>query len=99
MSVNATFNPAYGAGVTVAPGVASASTAVGEGKKTLCITNLNNIVTYVRVGGSGVAATVADYPVPALGQVSISKDQDQTHVAYITAAGVGSLHIIPGEGF
>lgn len=99
MAVLETFNPSYGAGVTVAPGIASASSLVGLARKSLCLTNLGSVVCYVRVGVAGIAATAADYPVPVGGQVSITKDQDHTTVAYITAAGTGSLHIIPGEGF
>lgn len=99
MSVNATFNPAYTKGVTVAPSTVSAASAIGAGSKSLCVTNLGSFVVYVSVGTSGVVAAAADYPVLPLTQVSLSKDQDATHVAYVTASGTGSLHIIPGEGF
>lgn len=99
MSVLETFNPSYGAGITVAPGIASAASTIGVGRKSLCLTNLGAVVCYVRVGMAGIAASDADYPVPVGGQVSITKDQDHTTIAYITAAGSTSLHIIPGEGF
>jgi hypothetical protein len=99
MSIDVTFNPAYTKGVTVAPGTVSAASTVGVGSKSLCITNLGAVVVYVRVGGFGVVATAADYPVLPSVQLSISKDQDATHVAYVTASGTGSLHMIPGEGF
>jgi hypothetical protein len=99
MSIDVTFNPAYTKGVTVAPGTVSASSTIGDGSKSLCLTNLGSFVVYVRVGLSGITATAADYPVLPLTQISISKDQDATHVAYVTASGTGSLHILPGEGF
>lgn len=99
MSVDVTFNPSYTNGVTVSPGTVSAASTVGAGSKSLCITNLGAVVVYVRVGGSGIVATAADYPVLPSTQLSISKDQDATQVAYVTASGTGSLHIIPGEGF
>ncbi len=99
MAIDVTFNPAYTKGITVAPSAASASSAIGFGSKALCITNLGSVVVYVRVGDSGVAATAADYPILPLTQLSISKEQDATHVAYLAASGTGSLHIIPGEGF
>lgn len=94
-----TFGPSYTKGVTVAPGIASASTTIGAGSKTLCLTNLGTVVCYVRVSSVAASATTADYPVPAGAQVSISKPQDDGIVSYITAAGTASLHIIPGEGF
>lgn len=100
MTVLASFNPRYGAGVTVAPGTSSASTLIGRGSKSVCLTNLDSsVVCYVRVGAGSATATTADYPVPGGAQVVITKDQDQDYVAYITSSGTGSLHILPGEGF
>jgi hypothetical protein len=99
MSVNATFNPSYTKGVTVSPTAVSAASDVGAGSKSLCVTNLGSVVVYVRVGTTGVVATASDYPVLPLTQISISKDQDATHVAYVAASATGSLHILPGEGF
>jgi hypothetical protein len=100
MSVQASFNPAYGSGVTVAPTSTSASSTVGFGSKALVITNLSStVVAYVRVGEGSATATTADYPVLPNTQVSISKAQDQNVVAYITASGSSSLHIMAGEGY
>lgn len=99
MAIDATFAPSYTKGVTVAPGVASASTTIGAGSKSLCLTNLSTVVCYVRVSNVAASAAAADYPVPPNAQVSISKPQDDGIVSYITTAGVASLHIIPGEGF
>lgn len=99
MSIDVTFNPSYTKGITVAPSTVSAASAIGFGSKTLCITNLGSFVVYVRVGDSDVVATAADYPILPLTQLSIGKNQDETHVAYVTSSGTGSLHIIPGEGF
>lgn len=95
-----TFNPAYGNGITVAPGVVSAASVIDtKTSKSLCLSNLGTEVCYIKVGDSDVVATVADYPVLVGAQVTITKDQDHTHIAYLTAAGVGSLHVIKGEGF
>lgn len=99
MTVIATFAPSYTKGITVAPGVASASSAIGAGSKTLCLTNLSTTLCYVRVSSVAASASAADYPVPAGAQVSISKPQDDGIVSYITTAGTASLHIMPGEGF
>jgi len=100
MSVQASFNPAYGSGVTVAPTSTSASSTVGFGSKALVITNLSStVVAYVRVGEGSATATTADYHVLPSTQVSISKAQDQNVVAYITASGSSSLHIMAGEGY
>lgn len=99
MAMLETFNPGYGSGQIVSPDVASAAVAIGSGQKTLCITSLNAVQCYVRVGASGVTASTADYPIPAGGQVTITKNQDADYVAFIAPAGGGSLHIMTGEGF
>lgn len=99
MAVQATFDPAYGSGITVAPTNTSASSTLGRGSKSLVLTNLGSVTVYVRVGEMSATATVADYPVLSGTQVSISKPQDGAVVAYITASGTGSLHIMAGEGY
>lgn len=99
MTVLATFNPSYGSGQAVAPGAASARVQLGSGQKTVCITSLNAVQCYVRVGDSSVTASSADYPIPANGQVTITKGQDSYYIAFIAPAGGGSLHIMTGEGF
>lgn len=99
MAIDATFSPSYTQGITVAPGVISASSTLGKGSKTLCLTNLSAVTCYVRVSVGAATATAADYPVPPNAQVSISKFQDADTVSYVTTAGVSSLHIMPGEGY
>lgn len=100
MAIQASFEPAYGSGITVAPGTVSASSTIGGGSKAIVVTNLSDsVVSYVRVGASGASATTADYPVLPLTQISLSKAMDFQTVAYVTASGTGSLHIIPGEGY
>lgn len=100
MAVQASFEPSYTRGITVSPTTSSASSAIGLGSKALVFTNLSSsVVSYVRVGGSGITASAADYPLLPNSQISVSKCQDDTHVAYITASGTGSVHIIPGEGY
>jgi hypothetical protein len=98
MAVNVPFAPAYGKGVTVSPAIASAATAVGLGNKNLFLTNTGANICYVRVGIVGAVATAADMPIAAGAQVCLSKFQDNTHVAYISAAGT-TLNIMPGEGY
>lgn len=92
------FLPAYASGATVAPSTSSGSSEKGKGNQSILLTNLGSVVVYVRVGDSTVTATTADYPVLANSQVSISKGSNDSHVAYITASGTGSLHIMAGEG-
>lgn len=93
-----TFQPAYGTGVTLTVGSSSASTEIGVGAVQLCITSLNTVQCYVRCGKIGLAATIADYPVPTGGQVTITKRADDDFIAAIAPAGGGSLHIIEGDG-
>lgn len=103
MTQATTFAPRYGSGVTVAPTAVSASSLLGYDNKSLCLTNLSTTQTaYVRTGeaaGGTVTASSADYPIPALAQVSISKPDDHDTIAYVCPGGTGSLHIMAGEGF
>ena len=98
--IDQTFAPAYGSAVLVASVTAtSAASAVGFGAKSLVVTNTGSANIYLRTGLTGLAATTADYILLPFTQVSISKPQDHTHIAYLTDTGTSSLHIISGEGF
>ncbi len=92
------FQPNYGSGVTVAPTASSASSSLGNGSENVTLTNLGSVTVYVRIGIGAQTATAADYPVLAGTQVSLSKARGDTTVAYVTASGTGSLHIIAGRG-
>lgn len=98
MSVRAPFNPRYGAGQILTPGVASAQATIGVGNKNLCLTNQGAAVCYVRPGPAGTVATTADYAVPPNSQVVITKFEDDTTLAHISPTGT-TLHVIPGEGW
>jgi hypothetical protein len=99
MSVLQPINPVYGTGFIVAPGAATASHILPKGQKQVCLTSLNTVQCYVRVGDAGVVATTSDYPVPIGSQVIVTKAQDQEYIAYLAPAGAGSLHVITGEGW
>lgn len=93
------FQPNYGSGVTVAPTASSASSSLGNGSLSVVVTNLSATVTsYVRIGSGAQTATTADYPVLPGTQITLSKARNETTVAYVTASGTGSLHIIAGRG-
>lgn len=93
-----TFCPAYGSGVTLSSGSTSTTSIVGGNSEQLCITSLNGVYCYVRVGMSDVVATTKDYLIPPNGQVTITKFLDHTHIAVISPTGSGSLHVMAGEG-
>ena len=98
--IDQTFGPAYGSGVSVNVTAVSASSALGLGSKSIVVTNTGASNVYVRTGLTGLTALTSDYLVLPLSQVSISKPQDHTHVAYVCdAAATSTAHIIPGEGF
>lgn len=93
------IQPAYGSGVSAAPGVAAANATVSRGNKQLILTNTGANLCYVRVGTAAVAAaSTADYPVPAGAQVVITKAMDDNTVSHISPLGT-TLHIMNGEGF
>lgn len=99
MSVNQPFNPAYQNGQTVTTGASSARIEIGEGSKTLCLTNTGANYCYVRTGDSTVEADSSDYIVPPGAQVTITKAQDWSYLAYIQLTGATTLNVIPGEGW
>lgn len=100
MSIQASFNPNYGAGVTVAPTSTAASLTLPNKTKSVLLTNLGLSVTvYVRISSDGSTATVADYPLLPATQVTLSKSDDDLTVSYVTSSGTGSLHVMPGEGY
>jgi hypothetical protein len=96
--INQTFGPAYGSGSINPTSGTSARVACGKDSKSLTLTNLGSVTVYVKVDGSSVVATTADYPVLPTTQVSISKANDHTHVAFISPDGAGSIHVMGGEG-
>lgn len=98
MTIKAPIQPAYGTGTVLSPGAASAEATIGTGNKQVILTNLGANVCYVRVGQGTLAATTADYPVPAGAQVIISKADDDNKLAHISAAGT-TLHVMKGEGW
>ena len=98
MTIREAFAPVYTKGITVAPAVGSANTEFGKGSKSVQLHNTGANICYVRIGtGSTLAATAADYAVPAGALRIISKAQDDDYLAYISAAGT-TLNAIPGEG-
>jgi hypothetical protein len=94
-----TFNPSFGAGVTVSATTTSSATLKGAGAAQFVATNLGSAVVYVSTGLSTVVATAADYPVLPGTQVSLTKRLDDTHIGLLASSGTQSVHIIPGVGF
>lgn len=99
MAYVGTFSPSYGSGIIVAPGTVTASSTIRTGNDSVCLTNTGSVLCFVRVGPAGTVATTADYPVPPLAQVTITKFQDHDTIAYITQAGTAALHVMTGTGF
>lgn len=100
MAVRAAFQPVYTKGQTVTAGAASANMQIGKGSKSIVVTNLDTAnVIYVRVGaGSTLAAAATDYIILPRSKETLSKQQDDDYLAYISPAG-GDLNAIPGEGY
>lgn len=92
------IQPAYGSGVTLAPGVATASSAITKGNKQGVLTNTGANLAYIRIGKAGIQASSADYPVPAGAQVVVTKAMDDDTIAHISPLGT-TLHYMNAEGF
>lgn len=101
MTIRAPFKPHYGTNIVVTPAVASASSVLGKGDKSLRVENTGATnIGYFRTGNSAdgaVTATTADVPVsPGKIQI-IEKPEDHDTVAYISAVGT-TFQIMSGEG-
>ena len=96
-----TFAPAYGDGVLVSPGVASAVQAFPNNSSAVCLTNIGATRVSIRFGETNAitASLNADYTLLPGMQVTITKNRAHQFFAHIGSGGGGSLHVIPGEGF
>lgn len=94
------FAPAYGKGITVTPGAASAVQAFPNNATAVEITNTGAVNCAVRFAetSSVTASLTADYLILPGMKVVITKPRDWEYFAHIGTA-AGSLHLIPGEGF
>lgn len=92
------FSPSYAQGKTVIPAASAASTTIVKDALSVCLTNLGENICYVRIGASGIIATVADFPVLAGEQITLTKKSDDDTISYISALGT-TLHVITGEGW
>lgn len=99
MTIKAPISPAYGKGIAVAPGAATANATIEKGNKQHILTNTGANPCYVRIGkGAALTASAADYLVPAGAQVVVTRSMDDDTIAFIAPLGT-TLHAIPGEGF
>lgn len=94
-----TFSPGFGTGVVITTSAANLATAVRTGLQSLCLTNTGTVTVYMRTGDATAVASTTDYPVLAGQQVTITRFADFTHVATISPAGAGELHVMGGQGF
>ena len=96
---NETFAPGYGTGQTLVTSATSAAETIAVSSGSVALTNLGDVTIYIRIGGTAVAATIADYPLLAGNQVTVSRQADHGNLSHISPAGAGSLHVMVGAGF
>jgi hypothetical protein len=90
------FSPRYGSNLVVAPGAASANSAINAQDSAVRLVNTGANVCYVRVGEAAQTATTADLAVRAGSEVIIRKASGHANIAYISATGT-TLNIQTGE--
>ena len=95
------FAPAFGNGLLLSPGVASATTAFPNNSNAVELTNLGTTRVSVSFGETNaVTATLnGDYTILPGMKIVVTKNRAFQFIAHISSAAGGSLHIIPGEGF
>jgi len=94
------FAPNYGAGLLLAPGVASAVTSFPNNSEAVELTNLGATRVSIRFQetSTGTALLDADYTILPGMKIVVTKNRAYQYIAHISSAAGGSLHIIPGEG-
>ena len=96
MTIRAPFKPHYGTNQVVAPAAAAAAIALTKGDKSVRLVNSGANICYVRIVDTG-DATTADLPIRSGESVIVEKEQDQTRLSHISAAGT-TLSVMTGEG-
>lgn len=102
MSILRPISPAYGSGQNVTATTTSATVSVNKDDDTLRIVNKDTtngvyIRAYNSLSGT-IAATAADYFVPAGIATIIYKDLSHDRLAILAAAGTPALNIMTGKG-
>ena len=85
-------------GFSAATGAASARSAIpvnGSGAIPLYIRIAARNECYVKVGGSGVTATINDILVQNADSVVLSVGRADTHIAYIQGTAAGQVNVTP----
>lgn len=90
------FYPTFGTGSIESVTDSSATEDIETGVESLCLTNLDSTACYVRTAVDSATATTADYAIPGNTQVVIRKNPSHNKLAYITASGTTSLHVMTG---
>lgn len=95
------FAPAFGSGLLLSPGVASAATAFPNNANAVELTNIGTTRVSVSFGETNAvtASLNADYTILPGMKIVVTKARASQFIAHISSAAGGSLHIIPGEGF
>lgn len=98
------FTP--GTTVKLAATTSSASVSLtgadGKLKRQVRLYNAGSVVVFIKVGASGLTATVDDMPlVPGMAELITVQDANgvQRHLAGITASGSADVYATVGEGF
>lgn len=82
---------------TLSAAVGSSSVSLTAGLRCIRVYNSGANIVFIRIGGAGTTATVADVPVPP-GGVEVFSIGNATVIAGITATGTSSVYVTQGEG-
>lgn len=101
MTAKQPFNPQYGTNQVLTAAAASASAAISASCKQIRVLNSGTNKGYFRIynsAGGTQSATTADCPVAAGMATTVTKEQDQNAIAYISSAGT-TFEVMAGEGW
>ncbi len=93
------FTPFYGQTVSISASTSSASATVSNTTANqLVITNASTALAFIRTGSGVVTALTSDLPVLPGAAIVISRKQEDTVIAAITASGTTTIYVTPGYG-
>ena len=101
MTAKQPFNPQYGSNQVLTAAASSATATLSTGSKQVRVYNSGANKGYFRIYNSksgAQSATASDCPVGPGLATTVTKDQDQDSIAYISSTGT-TFEVMTGEGF
>lgn len=92
------FNPAWGSGQNINATTTSTTVDIPTGTEQVRVINTGPSSVYLRISGTGVAATTADLLVLPNAIEVFTRFQDYGKLSAVCASGTAAVNVITGKG-